>query len=471
MSRRKILTSIILVSCVCKAGTAAQWDNAAGVGFNFGYVDNISLAPEGDEESQYVTQITPFISLHGEGGRARLDLDYRLQYIKYQADKYDDEIFHQLFSDANVEFLEDFLFLDLRATTFQSAITADASIPQDNVSITDNRTNVTTASLSPYINTRILSIADLVLRYTYENTDYDDSATVQPDTVNKSYIAELSSQSRGDQTAPLDWSLRYYRNELDTDLYETNYYQESSVTLFYNITAQFIPFTTVGDETNKIVNTTFEEGGSFWSAGIIWQPTTLTSITGAYGERFYGPTKELAWETRGRTTTLNINYSEEITNVGQVFARQPSGEEIPPGADNEFVPIDFRPYIRKRLETNIQYSYSKTTVNWYAFNEKRLYLTDNEEEKSYGSSLNWTWRITDRTTPNISTGWQRIDSEFPTQTRDELINIDLGVTHITSNRLVSSLTFRHVNQNSDLAQNEYEQNSINLNVTYQLENN
>jgi len=468
MIQQRVLSSLFIILSINRTSIAAEWDNAFGVGFVVDYVDNIRLAPTGEEESQYVAQITPFISVHGEGDRARLDLEYQLQYLNYQSGDIDNEIYHRLYADANAEFIEQFFFLDLSAANFQSAITDAASIPQDNISITNNRTNVTTTTISPYINARILSKAELLIRYALENTKYDEFETIQPDTENKNYLAELSTSDPG---APLDWRLSYSKNELNTNLVESNYYEESSFTLFYNLSLQFVPYTTIGNETNKIVNTSFSEGGMFWNVGLIWRPTPRTTITGEHGERFYGSSNAFSWTTKGKRTNININYTEEVTNTGQVFAGQTPPAEAPPGSNTEFTPISIRPYLRKRLVSNIQYNYSKTSLNWYSFNEKRVYLTGGGEDKSYGTSVNWDWTLTDRTTPGLTAGWQRIQSELPLLLDNELLNIDLSINHITSKRLVSTITYRYLKQNSNFQQNNYKQNSISANITLLFGNN
>lgn len=468
----RILICLYIILGVINTCIAAEWDNVFGLGFTAGYTDNIKLASVGNEESQYYLQVSPYIGLHGEGGRARLDLDYKMQSYFYQSSEYDTQIYHQLFANANVEFIEKFFFLDLKASNFQNAITAAASIPQDNVSITNNRTNVTTTTISPYINTRISSRADLLLRYTLENTKYDKTDVIQPDTENKNYFAEISSTAASGQSSLLDWRLGYLRNEFNTNLVETNYYAESSFRLYYNLSSQFIPYTTVGNETNKIIGTSFSEGGSFWDVGLTWRPTPRTSISGAVGERFYGKSREFSWATTGKHTNIEINYTESPTNTGQVFAQRQPINVSPPGSENEFIPIIVRPYLRKRLASNIRYNYSKTNLNWYLFNEKRIFLAgDPDEETSYGTTLSWNWKLTGKTSPGLSAGWQRFQQDTPTLLDNELLNFNLSIAHTISARLFSSLTYNYQKQHSNIPQNKYIQNRILLNITLQLDKN
>ena len=466
MSLKRVLSSLFIFLCISDTSIAAKWDNAFGVGFEIGYVDNIGLAPPGEELSQYVAQLTPFVKLHGEGARALLDLDYQLQYLNYESNDIDSEIYHQLYATANAEFIEKLFFLDLSASNFQSAITDAATIPQDNISISDNRTNVTTTTISPYIETRVSSKANLLLRYTLNNTKYDNFGELQPDTENQSYVGEISSEE-----SPVDWRLSYLRNEFNTNIAETNYYEETSFTLYYNINPQFVPFTTIGNEKNKIVNTSFDEGGGYWNVGLRWRPTTRTTFLVSHGQQFYGKSNEFTWMTKGRHTNIDIKYTEEVTNTGDVFAGRPPPVAAPPGSENEFIPISIRPYLRKRLNSNIRYGYSKTNINWYAFNERRIFLIGEGEDKSYGTTINWDWALTERTSPSLSAGWQRIQSSIPTQLDNELTNIDLSIVHTSSKRLVSSIIYRFQKQHSNYSKNDYTQNSIFLNFTLLIDNN
>ena len=371
-----------------------------------------------------------------------------------------------MYANANAEFIEKLFFLDLSATNFQTAITDATTIPQDNITLSDNRTNVTTTTISPYIQTRVSSKANLLLRYTLNNIKYDNIGQIQPDSENQSYVGEISSEE-----SPVDWRLSYLRNEFNTNLAETNYYEASSFTLYYNINPQLVPFTTIGKEKNKIINSSFDEGGTYWNIGLKWRPTPRTTFLVSHGQQFYGTSNEFTWMTKGRRTNIDIKYTEEVTNTGNVFAGRPPPVEAPPGSENEFIPISIRPYLRKRLDSNISYSYSKTNISWYGFNERRIFLIGEGEDKSYGTTINWDWTLTNKTSPRLSAGWQRIQSELPTQLDNELTNIDLSIVHVLSKRLVSSIRYRFQKQHSNYSQNDYDLNSINANITYVLDNN
>lgn len=444
---------------------AAVWDNEIGLGVDLGYVDNITLETSGNEESEYVSQIYPFIRLNGDGNRLDFDLIYRMQIINYSESDNDNAIYHQLFSELNTELLEQLFYVDLTATNSQSAINAETPIPQDNISITNNRTNITTATVSPYISTRILSEIDLLIRYRYIYTKYEDVVIADPTVVNQELTGSIASVD-----SPVDWRISYFRNEFNTNLVSSNYYEDASFTLLYDINTQLIPYATIGNERNRIINTSFDEGGVYWNIGLAWQPTPRTSISADYGRRFYGTTYGFDWRTRGRRTNVNITYTEEITNAGSVFAGQPPPGSLPPGGENEFIPISIRPFIRKRMESNINYRYSKTNLNLYIFGENRKFLTGlQNEENNYGATMAWLWSLTARTRPSLTIGWQNIRVEVPDLSDNKLWNITLGITHNTSERIRSSINYRYLSQDSTNILNNYKQNVVSAGIVILFE--
>src|SRR3569832_101601 len=99
------------------AGTSPA---SAGVCFFFNdmeiseiYTDNVALS-SGDEQAEWVTEVNPGFSLDGESGRAKLNLNYRLQNLFYASEgSYGSN--HQLAANGNVEVAREFFFVDARS--------------------------------------------------------------------------------------------------------------------------------------------------------------------------------------------------------------------------------------------------------------------------------------------------------------------------------------------------------------------
>ena len=81
-----------------------------------------------------VGEVTPGISLHGEGGRVKANLDYQMQNVMIQ-DKNDTSYstYNQLNSSATAELSKDLLFVDASANAGQAVIDANRSISVGNL--------------------------------------------------------------------------------------------------------------------------------------------------------------------------------------------------------------------------------------------------------------------------------------------------------------------------------------------------
>src|SRR5204862_37892 len=92
-----------------------------------------------------------------------------------------------------------------------------------------------------------------------------------------------------------------------------------SADLRYALTPRFGFIGTVGYENYDYLFIGEKPEGNFWSGGIFWQPSNLTSLTFSVGERFYGRTKALDFSHQSRWFLWSAHYSEDITSARENF--------------------------------------------------------------------------------------------------------------------------------------------------------
>ncbi len=177
--------------------------------------DNVTLAPQGQEESDAVTEINPIISMRGTGRRLNLNLNYRLQSLFYAQDSDRNDVRHQLGATANVELVKERFFIEAAASVRQANIFNTGRVARDNVTVTGNRSDVASASIEPIWRERWGGYADTELRYRTQafRADTDNIADSNFDEVN------LTAQN-GRRSTQLTWNIdAQYRNEerLDRD--------------------------------------------------------------------------------------------------------------------------------------------------------------------------------------------------------------------------------------------------------------
>src|SRR6056297_2152589 len=75
---------------------AANWDFTPRVALGQTWTDNVSLAADGFEESEWITEFTPGFLLEVEGQRVDAEVNYDLQSLWYADNSDFNETYHQL---------------------------------------------------------------------------------------------------------------------------------------------------------------------------------------------------------------------------------------------------------------------------------------------------------------------------------------------------------------------------------------
>ncbi len=441
--------------------SAAEWERDYGVGATLHYIDNIGLAGPGLEQADTALETTPYISAQAVSGRTNLDLYYQLQAINYAENDDANTVYHQLYADMNMELFKEFLFMDVRATNSQNIISTAGKVPVDNVSISTNRTDVSTFSVSPYISKNYSGNIKMLLRVTFNKTKYDDEfvTNIGSDVENKIYNFALSNAAK----SHFSWQLDLNRDEFSTNVVSKNYYEVKSMTVSYGESSQLRPYAVVGDEDNSIYQSTMNSGGGFWSVGLKWNPTPRTAISASGGQRFYGDSKTFAWETQGRRLKLVIDYNEAVTSSSTLFNRQSLGQVEGDGSSNDFIDITDTVFVSKKYSSSINYKKSKTTISWRVFNEERSFVSSGEVQKYQGSNLSLALRVGARTTVKMNANWFRNKSE--SELSNNIIGFALSGLRNISDKISGEIGYRYRDNEVDGPTVGYVQNVVFANLT------
>ncbi|MFZ0258337.1 MAG: TIGR03016 family PEP-CTERM system-associated outer membrane protein, partial [Gammaproteobacteria bacterium] len=136
---------------------ASDWIVTPGLAIGGTYSDNIELAPAGEEQSSFVAETTPQLSIRRTGRRLNLGFDYNLQAL-YRAQGDQTDVFNQFAGDARAELLREWFFLDFVTTYTQQNILA-TELGGDNIANRGGRTNVFTYAVSPFLAHRFGTLA------------------------------------------------------------------------------------------------------------------------------------------------------------------------------------------------------------------------------------------------------------------------------------------------------------------------
>ena len=490
-----MLTALVLYSDTW--GLAAEWTIVPNITITETYQDNVTLAPENNEESDYITEINPGISIRANGARASFDLDYQIQNLFYLRNNNANTINHELATNINAEVLTDLLFLDFSGSYNQAIISPEARVGFDNLSITENFTDVGTYSISPYLIKRFANLALAELRYSYEKVNYSGGNTSLSDADNQQIFINLASypftpllagnsidrlnRSNGNRSpvrtpsTPLQWSLTYEREKIINENEPDIKFEQVALDLNYRVGANIIALGGIGYENNEFerASDTTEPQGLSWRVGMVWNPTRRTSLEATIEERSFGDTYSFILQHYTRQTTAEVVYIEELTtSSGSVLENQsfpgvdefgnpildPTDEPQPIG-----VPLPAlnttEVFLRKRFTADITKATARSLFSIGAFSEKREFQSSGEEERVYGGTASWEWQPTARTRSLLFSEWQR--QRFSEENRqDDLGQIGLRITRQIRPNVDGYLEYRYGRRQSTEVENEYELNTL-----------
>lgn len=307
------------------------------------WTDNIALAPEGQERSEFVTELTPGFSVSARN--QRMELLARYQYHRFfyaDSDTPNTQNGHsELQADFKSRVIDDLLFLDASASRGQQAVSAFGPRPADTAYLTNNRTDVSTWRISPYLTHRFGSTADLFARYSRDAVASDSQGygNTQSDSLN---VALSSPANRR-----IGWSLRYDRQDLSEDIAGDS----SSYSAMAGLSWRALPPLTLtangGYDAYDYQSLGGRTRGKSWNVGFQYAPSPRTYLSMNYGHRYFGASRALAAMHRSRHTVWNISYDEGVTTSRNQFLL-PSTLDTARLLDSLFLPTYPDPELRRQ---------------------------------------------------------------------------------------------------------------------------
>jgi uncharacterized protein (PEP-CTERM system associated) len=498
--------SALMALAFVPAAHAIDWRFEPTLNASSTYTDNVKQSSSNTQDALILTA-TPGFTLRSEGSRRlQASLQYGLTGVKRFGGDQSDNFYHNLNGIGKAELVKDFLFVDGNAHISQQLISLLGS-PADATTNNSNRTTVGTYSVSPYIQQRLGTFAFAQARYTASGAIFQNN--VASNANSNSFAASLNS---GTRFTDLSWGLNYSLRKLQTNSTANNTnntdvtFESASATAGYALTRQFRVFGTVGHDSNDYFSST-GTSGSFYSAGFGWSPTRRTSVEASAGERYFGRTFSLAANHRTRLTRWRVRYSEDVSDISQQFLEQSSrifwvcggsleeAQNDPGGCVGPISAGELALYysnygvstadliaagllniattngifIIKSLNAGVSWDVGKLGFGLSAQDTKRLYQAlGDAQDHVQAVTGNVSYRLSAATTANSTLSLTRtsLDSSLTNGVarQDDLLSLSLGLNRRFSDRLYSALTFRHTQRSSNVANADYDENSLTASV-------
>ncbi|MBU2568965.1 MAG: TIGR03016 family PEP-CTERM system-associated outer membrane protein [Gammaproteobacteria bacterium] len=478
------------------------------------YSDNIRLAPKGEEQSAWVTAITPGFFVNGQSGRYNLNLNYRLQGIYNAGGDSGIDLNHQLQYNSNYILSPGRFFVQSRSSISQQNISNTRIVSDNFTGDQSNTATISTFGIAPTWTPRFGSYANGMARASYDRVSSSQGPLSDTDSFSQNVM--LNS---GRYFSKVGWRLNFNNRINQNSSGEDIRFQDSDALLRYNLNRKFSLIAQGGYANNDFQSTTgFSRNGFYYNFGGQWRPSQRFSVSAGYGNNsyvtvFFSPFQRLqasvtyrnndigtntgdVWQGSLRYFTprsvVNLTYNEDTTTVQQVlmeertflrlsglpsdinmddlvtalgldssdisWTRDNSGDilfntRLPTLTDDVFV--------RRRGQLSYSYRTGKSILSANVFTERRTFQESQVKDEVYGIRGTWMWRFMPRTNTFLSSGYQVTDTDFSTDNRFDMA---FRVQRSILRQLNGNIEYRYINQSSNTNINSFDENRVTLNL-------
>lgn len=430
---------------------------------------------------QFVTRLSPSVSLSSRSGRVQGSFNYTLNalYRSEQADA--TEVQHALNASFTAEAVENWAYIDARATISQQSLSAygTQTLP-DSTQANANRAEVGTASFSPYVRGVLGGAVNYEVRL---NANINEvRRTSDSDSINTGGSVSLSSAARGSR---LGWALSVNQQTTEYKLGRKTASDRANLSLTYTPVSDLQLSINGGQEATD-VGLVERRNYDNWGAGARWTPTERTSIRVQGDRRYFGNSHSVSVEHRMQRSSLSYTDTRDSSNgagangangVGQpitlyelLYAQRASAQPDPVLREQEV--LDFLRAIgrdpgeilrggtlnsavtlQRRQDLSFAWLGLRTTFNVQAFaSQTRLLDNPNGAPDDGGPRLRgYTASLSYRLTPVSSltlTGGRQITDANAINAGNELKSLTLGWSTQPGRRINTSLSARYAVFNS-----------------------
>ena len=459
LRRRRAETTLLgalASSLLVGPAVAAEWEFETRLAGSETWTDNISLAADGDEVSEWVTELRPGFTVSGEGPRIDAQLDYDAQALWFADNSDLNDVFHDANGQANFELVERSLFLDGYLRFDQQNIDPRNRVAYSNLFNTGNRADTFVFGLSPYHVGRWGDWGESLLRIQRQDVRYSGEGDTEFN-LQDAEITSASFELGSPQAARgFSWRARASTSETDFDTAPGLEYDRVSLDLGIPVGLRARLTLTGGQESDVSEDQT--AGGldaDFWYVGMEWSPSELQELSFRIGDRYYGSAYEFHWARRGSRGDLSVDYTEEPTTASGVLADE--GASMPGFGSGGLPSLDTRVFLSKRLEARASYEFTRSTLSARLYSARREIQDEfGGTERNSGATLNFDWQSGPRMTIGTRLNWER--REFAEDDREDdfgevSVRLNRELTRILSAELSAGHLFRDSEGDFDYSAN------------------
>jgi len=273
------------------------------------YSDNILLAPDGQEDSDWLLEVTPYVTAQSNTPRARYNVRYELRNL-WQVGSGDTALArHALNGAGSFALVDDRLWLDLAGYMGNVNDSITGPLSADPGGSLVNTARVRRFSASPWYRDRFSDLASYQLRYTIAHTGGDAGfALAQVD-----QRAQANVEGLEDGSSPWNW--RWYgdfqNTQFENDI--TRNRRASGAALVFRVVPELRVFGTADyEQIDYVFNEDGEDSGWGPGVGFDWAPNARTSVGAYASERYYGTIGNARATYSTGSSTMGLQFSRSM---------------------------------------------------------------------------------------------------------------------------------------------------------------
>lgn len=452
--------------------------------------DNVDLTPDNRKLSDFLLEVAPGFRVVGTGGRIKVNAAYTGNIVVDARRSGRSDLLNSLDATATVEAVDQFLFVDFRGNVAQSVVSPFGARPTGEVSLTDNRTERRTFSVSPYVRGRLAGTTDYEVRYTL--TDTRSGAGIDD-----ARLRELSARIGGSSVfTRLLWAIEALDQRTAFSDGPDAEQQRGRLVLTYLIDRELQVHATAGAERNDF--TTFDKvTRSTYGAGVRWRPTERTEASAQWERRFFGNAWDYGVRHRMPFLALSAFDRREVTSDADRLSRANTAiaydlvfaslaTRFPDPAEraieaqrilreggipaNLGLPVDFLTggvFINRRQEISATLIGKRNTFAVSIYRNQRNVLdaggvqsTFDRDVAERAASVALSHRLTPISAVTALASWRRTQGETSGNPESRQWEAHLLYTTELGRNLAATLEYRHVRGTSTVAFGDFSENAL-----------
>jgi uncharacterized protein (PEP-CTERM system associated) len=251
------------------------------------YNDNVTLAPRGSEVYDFITTITPSLTLSDTTPRFNFNLTYDPQELIFDRGTFAPVLQERLLGVGHAEVWPEYLFFDARASIDQEFLKPTGPIGPSTLTTNGNLQTVNAAEATPYLREHFGTFANSETRYTFSDVTVSGN-TIAPEEINQVLQKFIS----GEYFGRLSWTATGELIDIDRltgtadPLGGTTSKDEfGKLEIKYPIIQEVSIIGSGGYERITDPTLTVQPEGPTWSGGLAYDPTPYFSAFASYGRR------------------------------------------------------------------------------------------------------------------------------------------------------------------------------------------